>query len=605
MLDELDIRNIAIIDHLHLRFQAGLTVLTGETGAGKSIIIDALGILLGGRAGVDLIREGETQARVEGVFEAPDDVMFSATLAEFGLEGEDATLILARELSRTGRNTARVNGRAVPLSVLQRVSERLVDIHGQTEHLALLRASDQLAILDRFAGLGARREQMAALVRKLRGLRAEIARLSGDQREAARRLDLLRFQVEEIDRAALSVEEEATVAAEIQFLAGAEKLRQLAGQLHAVLAGGDDTTSAEDILGSAVHLAAEIVRIDPTQDERAGGLAAVLGDVQEIAREIRRYADAVEEDPQRLAALLERQELIRTLKRKYGATVEEVLAFRAEAAREAATISHSDERRAELADEEEQAARAAGTLAGALSAARCQAAVQLAERVQQELASLNMGGAAFQVRLSRRHDAEGLAIEPSSGPSVAPAQSGTEDQTSPFAFDLTGIDQVEFLVAPNVGETPKPVARRTARTASGRGRIASGGETSRIMLALKSALSEADQTATLVFDEVDVGVGGRSGRVIGEKLWQLAKHHQLLCITHLPQVAVFGDHHQKISKAVQGGRTSTAVDPLDEAERIEELAQMVGGIAVSVTTRRAAQDLLTQAQQWKAMADHG
>jgi DNA repair protein RecN (Recombination protein N) len=594
MLDELDIRNIAIIDHLHLRFQAGLTVLTGETGAGKSIIIDALGILLGGRAGVDLIREGETQARVEGVFEAPDDIMFSATLAEFGLEGEDATLILARELSRTGRNTARVNGRAVPLSVLQRVSERLVDIHGQTEHLALLRASDQLAILDRFAGLGARREQMAALVRKLRGLRAAIARLSGDQREAARRLDLLRFQVEEIDRAALSVEEEATVAAEIQILAGAEKLRQLAGQLHAVLAGGDDTTSAEDILGSAVHLAAEIVRIDPTQDERTGGLAAVLGDVQEIAREIRRYADAVEEDPQRLAALLERQELIRTLKRKYGATVEEVLAFRAEAAREAATISHSDERRAELADEEEQAARAAGTLAGALSAARCQAAVQLAERVQQELASLNMGGAAFQVRLSRRHDAEGLAIEPSSGPSVAPAQSGTEDQTSPFAFDLTGIDQVEFLVAPNVGESPKPVAR-----------IASGGETSRIMLALKSALSEADQTATLVFDEVDVGVGGRSGRVIGEKLWQLAKHHQLLCITHLPQVAVFGDHHQKISKAVQGGRTSTAVDPLDEAGRIEELAQMVGGIAVSVTARRAAQDLLTQAQQWKAMADHG
>jgi DNA repair protein RecN (Recombination protein N) len=591
MLDELDIRNFAIIDHVHLQFQAGLTVLTGETGAGKSIIIDALGILLGGRAGVDLIREGETQARVEGVFQLPDDERLCATLADYGLDGEDGTLILARELSRTGRSTARVNGRAVPLSVVQRVSERLVDIHGQTEHLALLRASDQLEILDRYAGLGGRRERMAALVRKLRDVRAAIARLSGDQREAARRLDLLHFQVEEIDRAALSVEEEAALAAEVRVLAGAERLRQLAGQLHAVLAGGDDATSAEDVLGNAVHLAAEIARIDPTQEESADGLTAALGDVQEIARAVRRYADALEDDPQRLATLLERQELIRTLKRKYGATVEEVLAFGAEAAREAAAINHSDERRAELADEEARLAREAGALAGELSAARRQAAGQLAERVQQELASLNMGGAAFQVRLSRRPDPEGLVIEPAPGLPASPTKNDTEHQIPPYAFDLTGVDQVEFLVAPNVGESPKPVAR-----------IASGGETSRIMLALKSALSEADRTATLVFDEVDVGVGGRSGRVIGEKLWQLAKHHQVLCITHLPQVAVFGDHHQKIRKVVQAGRTATTVDPLADVERVEELAQMVGGMAVSGTTRRAAQDLLTQAQQWEATA---
>jgi len=216
----------------------------------------------------------------------------------------------------------------------------------------------------------------------------------------------------------------------------------------------------------------------------------------------------------------------------------------------------------------------AGLLAGDLSAARQRAATELAERVQQELASLNMGGAIFQVRLSRRPDLAGLAVG-----------------SSTFAFDLTGVDQAEFLVAPNVGEAPKPVAR-----------IASGGETSRIMLALKSALSEADQTATLVFDEVDVGVGGRSGRVIGEKLWQLARHHQLLCITHLPQVAVFGDQHQKIRKVVQGGRTSTAVDALDGGELVEELAQMVGGATAGVIARRAAQDLLEQAQQWKAGA---
>lgn len=592
MLEELDIRNFAIIDHLHLRFQPGLTVLTGETGAGKSIIIDALGVLVGGRAGADLIREGETQARLEGIFQIPTDAALTATLAEYGLESEEGTLILARDLSRAGRNTARVNGRAVPLSVLQRVSERLVDIHGQTEHLALLRAADQLEILDRYAGLTKRREQMAGLVRTLRAVRADIARLSGDQREAARRLDLLRFQVDEIDRAALTAEEEATLTAEIRVLAGAEKLRQLAGQLHAVLAGGEDATSAEDVLGSAAHLALEIARIDPTREEIATGLATVLGDVQEIARDVRRYADATEDDPQKLALLLERQETIRTLKRKYGATVEEVLAFRAEAAREAAAISNSDERRAELAEQEGRVAREAGALAGELSEARHQAALRLADRVQRELASLHMGGAAFQVQLGQRPDPDGLVA--SVPPTFTSRDGGTMDQPAAYAFDLTGVDQVEFLVAPNVGESPKPVAR-----------IASGGETSRIMLALKSALSEADQTATLVFDEVDVGVGGRSGRVIGEKLWQLAKHHQLLCITHLPQVAVFGDQHQKISKAVREGRTSTIVDALGAAERVEELAQMVGGVAVSTTTRRAAQDLLMQAEHWKATPDHG
>ncbi|HEY8744871.1 MAG TPA: DNA repair protein RecN, partial [Chloroflexota bacterium] len=522
MLEELDIRNFAIIDHLQLRFQAGLTVLTGETGAGKSIIVDALGILLGGRAGIDLIREGAAQARVEGIFRLSDDAALAATLAEYGVEDEDDTLILARELSRAGRSTARVNGRAVPLTAVQRISERLVDIHGQTEHLALQRAADQLEILDRYAGLTVRREGMAALVRRLRAVRAEITRLSGDQRAAARRLDLLRFQVDEIERAALTAGEEATLETELRVLAGAEKLRQLAGQLHGILAGGDNDASAEDILGTAVRLAGEIVRIDPAQADTAARLEAALGDVQDIAREVRRYADTTEDDPERLATLLDRQEIIRTLKRKYGATVGDVLAFRDEAARDADAIGRSDERRAELESEEVQLATEASLLAGDMSTARQRAATELAERVQQELASLNMGGAIFQVRLTRRPDPNGLAVGDSS-----------------FAFDLTGVDQVEFLVAPNVGEAPKPVAR-----------IASGGETSRIKLALKSALSEADQTATLVFDEVDVGVGGRSGRVIGEKLWQLARHHQLLCITHLPQVAVFGDRHQKIRKVV-------------------------------------------------------
>lgn len=598
MLVELDIRNFAIIDQLHLRFESGLTVLTGETGAGKSIIIDALGILLGGRAAPDLIREGESQARIEGIFLPPDQAGLTATLAEYGVDLDDGGIILSRELARGGRSTARANGRALPVAVVQRISEHLVDIHGQTEHLALLRSGDQLAMLDRYAGLTARREHVATLVRRLRAVRTDIARLSGDQREAARRFDLLRFQVDEIDTVAPTPDEDATLATELRVLASAEKRRQLAGELHSMLAGGEEATSAEDILGGAARLASELVRIDPAKSAIALRLEATLADVQDVAREVRRYADAVEDDPARLAALSDRQESLRTLKRKYGATIEEVLAFRDEASREAATIGRTDERRAELEGEEALVAAEAGASAGQLSAARQDAAIALAERVQQELTHLNMAGAVFQVRVTQRPDPAGLMVPSASGPTFGDHQNAAARQeveggsiTATFALDLTGVDQVEFLVAPNVGESPKPVAR-----------IASGGETSRIMLALKSALSDADETATLIFDEVDVGVGGRSGRVIGEKLWRLARRHQVLCITHLPQVAVFGDQHFQIRKAVVQGRTMTAVEALDGDERIRELAQMVGGASVNVATRQAALVLLDQAQQWKAGA---
>jgi DNA repair protein RecN (Recombination protein N) len=598
VLTELDIRNFAIIDELHLRFAGGLTVLTGETGAGKSIIIDALGILLGGRAAPDLIREGEALARIEGVFLAAGRAGLTALLAEYGIDLDDGAIILSRELARGGRSTARVNGRALPVAVVQRLSQHLVDIHGQTEHLALLRSADQLAMLDRHAGLADRREQVAALVRRLRALRTAIAQLSGDQREAARRLDLLRFQVEEIDTVAPKPGEDATLAAELRVLASAEKLRQLAVQLHDLLAGADEAASAEDVLGAALRVASELARIDPAQAEVVGRLQATLGDVQEAAREVRRYADAIEEDPARLAALLDRQEALRALKRKYGATIEDVLAFRDDASREAATIGRTDERRAELEAEEAVVAAEAGAAAGQLSAARREAAVVLAQRVQHELSQLNMGGAEFQVRVTQRPDPAGLVLgaviehADRAVQRAAPAAdmgAGNISASVPVAFDLTGVDQVEFLIAPNVGESPKPVAR-----------IASGGETSRIMLALKSALTEADETATLVFDEVDVGVGGRSGRVIGEKLWRLARRHQVLCITHLPQVAAFGDQHAQIRKVVQRGRTMTAVELVDGDERVRELAQMVGGTAVNAATRQAALVLLDQAQEWKS-----
>jgi DNA repair protein RecN (Recombination protein N) len=554
MLAELTIRHFAIIDDLHLPFAPGFNVMTGETGAGKSIILDAMTLVLGGRADTTMVRAGSDAAYVEATFLLSPTILatIAPLLQQEGLEGEpDDVLLLARELRANGRNICRVNGRAVTLHLLRHLGEHLVDIHGQGEHLSLLKPRSHLPLLDAYAGLEGERQAVAEQVRRLRAVQQQLQELRQNERSLAQRIDLLRFQMEEIDAANLKTGEEEELRAEEQRLANVEQLSRGATEAMALLLGADDDTAgAADVLSQAERALGQIARLDETQApllERFQGIIFQLG---EVADELRHYQEQLEFNPGRLEFVAERLSLINRLKRKYGDDIAAILAVRQAAAADLDTISHSEERIEELALLEEQSLRQIGRMAVALSARRKAAAERLGAAVEQELADLHMEGARFSVAFSCEAAAGGV-------------YAGDER----LAFDQSGIDRVEFLMSANPGEPPKPLAR-----------VASGGETARLMLALKTVLARVDATPTLIFDEIDQGIGGRVGGIVGRKLWGLAVvgDHQVTVVTHLPQLAGYADRHFHVSKQVLNGRTITHVATLDTAGRVQELAAMLG-----------------------------
>jgi DNA repair protein RecN (Recombination protein N) len=583
MLLELTIENFAIIERVAVGFGPGLTVLTGETGAGKSIMVDALNALVGARTGAEVVRTGAASARIEGVFALPEDGSnardagpmeidpLRAALAEAGIEADDGTLILAREIQRGGRSIGRVNGRAVPTSFLEQVGRQLVDLHAQSEHVSLARRPEQLNFLDRYAGVWALRGQVAERVGELRRVRREIEAVETQSRDAARRSDLLRYQINEIEAAALREGEEEDLVQERTILSNAEKLATLAADAYAALRESESGLAALDALGGAVSLLAELAAIDPSLEPVREAAEGALYQLEDQATAIRQYRDRVEFNPERLEQIEERLALVRTLQRKYGATVETVLDFQRQASEELAQIESSEERLAALRAEEDTLRGAIGRLAGELSQQRGEAAARLRTAVEGELADLSMARARFAIDLGRTPDPEGVPL--AGGETVA--------------FDATGVDRVEFLIAPNAGEPPKPLAK-----------IASGGETSRIMLALKTVLSRADAIPTLIFDEVDAGIGGKTGQVVGEKLATLARRHQVVCVTHLPQIAVYGDQHLHVAKDDASGHTKTRVDPLVGEGRETEIALMLGG-RLTEASRSNARDLLTAVERWR------
>jgi len=589
LLTELYIRNFAIIDELRVKFGAGLNVLTGETGAGKSIIVDALGAALGQRVGAESIRTGADQALAEAVFEltAPRDgesvggeSALQALLADSGLEVEDGLVILGREINRgSGRTTARINGRAVPLSVLQQAGQLLVDIHGQSEHLSLLRVREHVDYLDRYAGLMGLREEVARAVRELQAVRGEIEQMARDEREAAREIDLLKYQIQEIRGAGLCDGEEDGLMAERIRLRNAGRLRELATALHRLVSGGDDQVGIVDLLAQADRLYLELVRLDPSQEVDRQALETMRYSIEDLGRRMTDYVDAVEDAPDRLIEVEERLELLSRLKRKYGRTLTEVLQYLEESESRLQRLSNRAYYLDELRQAESSLLDRVGGLASRLSRERREAARGLAEEVQRELGALNMKGTRFQVAFSVARDAKGV---PWAG------SEGAGDQPDRVAFDSTGVDKVEFLVSPNPGEEPKSLAR-----------IASGGETARLMLALKTILSKADAIPTLVFDEIDVGVGARSGTRVGEKLWQLAASHQVLCVTHMPQIACMADRHLSVEKLVEGGRTRTSVQLLEGDRQEAELAAMLAGTTEFESALASARDLLRRAAETK------
>ena len=566
MLVELSISNVAIIESLRLEFSSGLIVLTGETGAGKSIIIDAVSLLLGGRAPTEIIRTGCESATIEGVFFLSPQLfaVLRPFLQEQGLFDDSNELILRREISRGRRNVCRVNGRAVTLTTLQEIGEHLIDIHGQGEHLSLMQTRRHVDFLDRYGGLMRQREAFAALAATLHRVRGDLSVLRQDERELARRTDLLAFQIEEIEAANLRDGEESELKQQRSLLASAEKRLRLSAQLHELLAEGDEgQRAAADALGSATEIAASLAELDESLREESQAVESVLYQVEELARSIRKYRDAVEYDPQSLEEIEERLQLIQSLKRKYGDSIRAILGFAEEARRELDGITHSEERLEALRSRERVLLGEIAALGQKLSAERREAAERLCRAVEGELAELNMDGAQFLIDVRWSPNVAGVGIDGAS-----------------YAFDATGLDQVEFLIGPNPGEEPKPMVK-----------IASGGETSRLMLAMKAALSSIDLVPTLIFDEIDAGIGGQTGSIVGQKLWNLARDHQVFCVTHLAQLARYAEHHFLVTKDVVQDRTLSSARLLAHEERVQELAILLGGAATE-TTRRSAEELL-------------
>ncbi len=575
MLSEITIKDFAIIDHITLQFAPGFNVLTGETGAGKSIILDAVSLLLGGRADSDVVRSGASVALVEGIFDLGRGAVqeyVSARLAEEGLEGDSPdVMVVTREVRRGGRSICRINGRVVNLNILQEIGERLVDIHGQSEHLSLLKPAFHLELLDRYGGLSAQRAAFGELVRQVEKVRAELRKLIYDEQLLRQQADLLSYRVQEITSLNLKPGEDEILREEAKRLANAEQLAELAGEAYrAIYQSAEGQFSATDLLSQSAVALARLVKIDHTAKALADLAETLSIQAEDLARSLADYQENIEFDPARLSEVELRLDRINTLKRKYGCeTVEDLLEAASKASRELESIEHSGERIQELEAEEARLLAQIGAQGAALSSARAAAADRLSRAVEAELADLRMQEARF-----------GVSIEQVDAPDGAPVGDYR------VAFDTTGIDRVEFLIAPNVGEPLKPIAR-----------IASGGETSRIMLALKTVLSRADETPTLIFDEIDSGIGGRIGAVVGQKLWALSADHQVLVVTHLPQLAGFGDAHFKVEKHLENKRTVARVEKLDYESRVEELTAMLGAEAES--SRQGAQDILRYVEQVK------
>ena len=571
MLTELRIENFAIIQELRLDFVKGLVIFTGETGAGKSIILDALEAVLGGRAETASIRTGIERAQVEATFKLTPEIkpaVHALLNAEELLDDPDY-ITLTREIRLEGRNTARINGRSVTATLQREVGAYLVDIHGQSEHLSLLRVRNHLHLLDSFADVGPLLRDYRIDYNQLRDVRKNLKMLRQNEKDAARRVDMLTFQIQEIEAAQLKPGDEAELRQERTRLANAESLsKHSQNALMLIEDGTPEIPGISQLLGEVLEALLRLSKIDPTTEPFYAQAETSSTSLQDLALGLQDYAENIEFNPRLLNRIEERIDLINNLKRKYGQTIEEILAFAENAREELDSITHAEERIEALESQESVLLQSLAEKGQNLSQKRRAFAEELSRLVEEELNDLKMANARFQVAMDMRFAEDGLPI--SGGKKVA--------------FDASGYDRIEFLVETNPGEGFKPLVK-----------VASGGETSRLMLALKNVLASADEVPTLIFDEIDQGIGGRVGMVVGEKLWNLSRQHQVMCITHLPQLAAYGDQHYKVTKELLDGRTHTEVLPLLGVERLNELAQMLG--PVSEGTLQSADEILQRVQE--------
>jgi DNA repair protein RecN (Recombination protein N) len=561
MLTCLRVRDFAIIDRLELELGPGLNVITGETGAGKSILVDALSLVLGERARPELVRGGAESAEVEALFDLSGAPEVLARLEAAGVATDEGELLVRRVVLGGGRTRAYVNGRLATAAQLAELAAGLADVSSQHEHHSLTDPSTHLGYLDAYARLEPRRHEMARAHAALAEAEAALAQLQSAVADRATREDLLRFQVREIEEVAPEPGERERLREEREVLRHAEALsRSAAGAEEAVYAGED---AVVDVLGRVEADLLGAARLDPRLGPLVQELAEARARLEEVGRELGRRAREITSDPERLAEVEERLDRLQRLERKYGGSIDAVLAHAAAARAELATLEDHEARGAALEAAVEAARAEALRVADALGAARREAARALGEAIGAELESVGLKGARLEVAVTRLEGKDG------EGPRLSP----------------TGYDRVELLIAPNRGEEARPLRR-----------IASGGELSRALLAIKRVLAGLRPAGLYVFDEVDTGVGGAVAEVIGRKLKDIARHHQVLCITHLPQIAVFADRHFRVAKEEADGRTRSVVEALGEAERREEIARMLGGLRITSRTRAAAAEMLRDAR---------
>ena len=551
MLQELSIRDFAIIDEIQISFQPKMTVLTGETGAGKSIIIDALGLLAGGRGSTEFIRKGEKKAVIQGLFTLPREANTYNILEEYGIDSEDGQIILQRDLYRGGRNICRINGMMVNLATLRKVGETLIDIHGQNEHQELMKPENHIDLLDEYDKKTSElRIQYQVVYQNYRKLKLSMEKKEADEKAWAQRLDMLNFQVKEIEEAGLKINEEDELVEEKNKLDNFQAIHDALELSYQILSG--EKIDVVGNLGNAMNELSDVSDLSENLQEINTKISDAFYSLEDVARDISDELDSMEWNGERLNEIEERLELIHQLKRKYGDTIEDILHYHSRIVKELREMENAEQNSEKQERQLSEALEKVKELAIKLSKQRKKSAKKLEKMIHEQLSALYMDKAVFEVKFLNNSK-----------------------------LYSKGIDKVEFYIQTNPGEEMGPLAK-----------IASGGELSRIMLALKTIFSQKMGVTSIIFDEVDTGVSGRVAQAIAEKISQISNNSQVLCITHLPQVAAIADNHYYISKSVNDGRTETSLEELDEKQKIREIARMLSGSEITELTLKHAEELI-------------
>lgn len=562
MLETLHIKNVALIEESEIHFDKGFNILSGETGAGKSMVIDSIHFVLGERTSKDFLRKGQQSAQVEALFQVKEKEFEQLLLQNGILPEEDNSVLISRTIHINGRSVCRVNGTIVTAGMLKKFSESLIDIHGQHEHQSLLNPLKHILLLDKFCTetIINLKMQLSQLCIEYKNIQTSIKQLNMDEQHQTQRMDILQFQIDEIINANLKELEEEELIKRKKTLSSCEKRQQLtSSSLQMLYDGTERQSSAIDLLSDSIHNLEELIHVDESTTVFCETLNSIYAQLEDMIRQMQKYLGTIEANPEELEFLEERLQLIYHLKRKYGNDVKEIFRYLENIKNELELLSDSEEIIHKLLQKKEAIKKEIQKLCIQISSIRKEKAKEIQTKIEQQLWDLEMKNARFKIAVERKEE-----------------------------FNSNGWDKVEFLISPNMGEELKPLAK-----------IASGGEMSRIMLAMKTVFSKADSVETFIFDEIDAGVSGRTAQKVAEKMLSISKNHQILCITHLPQIAAMADRHYFIQKMTYNDRTTTKIYELQKEDSINELARLIGGVKITKATYKAAQEIKELANQIK------